>query len=151
MFKNCVFVIFAFVSFSVYSQNQSNNIQLITTTIENYFEGYIERDINKLNQAFDTLNGTMKVPFIADDGSENFENKYFKDLIPVWGSREKLSQSILDNCSLKIINMDIEQEEIATAKISMKVDDVTYIDILSLQKMNSVWKITNKIYIVLDN
>ncbi len=149
MFKNCVFVIFTLVSFSVFSQNQSNDIQLITTTIENYFEGYIERDISKLNQAFDTVNGTMKVPFIADDGTENFENKYFKDLMPIWGSREKLSQSVLNNCALKVLNMDVEEGKIATAKISMKVDHTIYIDILSLQKMNGIWKITNKIYITL--
>ena len=120
----------------------------VIKTLNNYFEGYIERDSLKLYEAFDTVNGTMKVPLMKDDEIVGYENKYFKDLMPKWSNREKLSAEDLKNCKLDILNIDIESNQMASAKISMKVVDVTYIDIVSLQLINGIWKITNKIYIV---
>jgi hypothetical protein len=138
-------------SFSLSAQNKDNDSELITSTIQNYFDGYIERDIDKLNTAFDTQNGTMKVPVVKNGEIVAFENKYFKELMPIWGTREQLSAAVLKKCALEILNIDVDRSKIATAKISMKVDDTIYIDILSLQKINNVWKITNKIYHVIDN
>lgn len=135
---------------SVFAQEKSQDIAAITTTIENYFDGYVERDIDKLNKAFDTQNGAMKVLTKADDGTESAENHLFKDLMPKWGAREKLSTAEKNNCALHILNIDVVDGKIGAAKISMKIGDTTYIDILSLQKMNGDWKITNKIYVVLE-
>lgn len=132
------------------AQTEKSDVESITETIENYFNGYIHRDINLLNQAFDTENGTMKIA-TGEAGSEKFENSYFKELMPKWASREKLSPKALENCSLEILNMDIEMGKIGTAKISMKVDKDHYIDILSLQKTKEGWKITNKIFLVVKN
>ena len=70
----------------------------------------------------------------------SFENKYFKELMPICGTREQLSAAVLKKCALEILNIDVDRSKIATAKISMKVDDTIYIDILSLQKINNVWK-----------
>ncbi|SDS61446.1 Putative lumazine-binding [Formosa sp. Hel1_31_208] len=142
-------LLFITSSSMVFAQN-NNDIELISSTIENYYEGYIERDINKLNKAFDTVHGTMKVPVVENGKITAYENRYFKELMPKWGNREKLSAVALQNCALTILNIDIEDETIASAKMSMKVDKVTYIDILSLQKIDDQWKITNKIFSV-DN
>ena len=133
----------------VFAQN-NKDLELITSTIENYYEGYIERDINKLNKAFDTVHGTMKVPVVENGKIIAYQNSYFKELMPKWGNREKLSAASLQNCALNILNIDIENGVIASAKMSMKVDNVTYIDILSLQKNDDQWKITNKIYLVVN-
>lgn len=142
-----IFTLLAILSFiSVQSQNE--NLNKITTTITNYFDGYIYRDIKKLNLAFDTEQGTMKVPVIEDEKIIGFKNRYFKELVVKWGNRKKMSKKELNNCALKILNIDIVDEKIASAKISMKVDTVTYIDILSLNKVKSDWKITNKTYVV---
>ena len=148
MLKKYLTLTLFLVSFSLSAQEKNNDTQLIINTIENYFNGYVERDSEQLNKAFDIQNGTMKVPSKTEDGKESFENKYFSDIIPKWGSREKLSQKNKDNCALEILNMDIVDGKIATAKINMKIEETVYIDILSLQKINQVWKITNKIYIV---
>ncbi|MGB3606881.1 MAG: nuclear transport factor 2 family protein [Psychroserpens sp.] len=131
---------------SGFSQDRHLDLALIEHTINNYFEGYVERDIDKLNLAFDIENGTMKVPILSNNIVTGYENRFFKELVITWGKREKLSAERLKNCTLKILNIDMDQGKIATAKISMKVEDVTYIDILSLQKINNQWKITNKIY-----
>lgn len=128
-----------------FSQNQSD-IEAITKTITNYYEGYIERDINKLNKAFDTDHGTMKVPVDDNDHSKGFRNRYFGEILPKWGNREKLDEQTLANCKLEILNIDIEYSKIASGKMLMKVGDITYIDILSLHKIGGQWKITNKIY-----
>lgn len=130
------------------SQKSKKDVDVVTLTIQNYYDGYIFRDINKLYKAFDTENGSMKVPIKNDSEITGFKNVFFKDLVVKWGNREKLSKEILKNCALKILNIDIVDATIASAKISMKVDKVTYIDILSLHKIKDDWKITNKIYAV---
>ncbi|MDY8135565.1 nuclear transport factor 2 family protein [Aquimarina sp. 2201CG5-10] len=144
-------ILFVIMSFSLVAQEKNDDIELITVTIENYFEGYINRDVSKLNKAFDIQNGTMKVPSVNQKGIENIENSYFRDLIPKWASREKLPPEALKKCVLKILNLDVVDEKMGIAKISMKVGETTYIDILSLQKINQIWKITNKIYVVIDD
>lgn len=139
------------LSLALNAQEKSNDIAIITTTIENYFNGYVQRDSSLLYAAFDTENGAMKVPTISEDGNESVENNYFKELIPKWASREKLSPAVLENCALDILNIDVVNGKIASARISMKVDETIYIDILSLQKLNQSWKITNKIFLVASN
>ena len=147
--KAILLVTLYFISLGSYSQEKQNASGLITETIENYFYGYIERDGEKLRRAFDMVNGTMKIPKSGENGITAFTNAYFKELIPRWAGRAKLSASELKNCYLTILSMDIESGEIASAKMKMEVGNKTYIDILSLQKIKGEWKITNKIYIEL--
>lgn len=151
MFKKIVwFSLFVF-TLSISAQEKSEDIALITTTLENYFDGYIQRDSALLHKAFDMDNGTMKVKGTDIKGIEIVENSYFRDLIPKWASREKLSEEIIIDSALEIQNIDVVDGKIGSAKISMKVGETTYIDILSLQKINRDWKITNKIFIVEEN
>lgn len=137
-----------FFSLSAICQDKKTTIENIQNTLQNYFDGYIERDVTKLNKAFDIENGTMKIPVKKEGKTIGYKNAYFKDLMPIWGSRKKLSKEILKNCILEILNIDVVDQKIASAKISMKVDTITYIDIVALQKINNNWKITNKIYLV---
>ena len=133
------------------AQEPRTDIELIAKTIENYFYGYIERDSVQLYQAFDHENGVMKVPSKKEDGNEYVENIYFSELLPKWSSRGKLAQAVLDTSELKILNIDVAESTIGSAKILMKVGEDTYIDILSLQKINQKWKITNKIFLTLSD
>ena len=61
------------------------------------YDGYIDRNINKLNKAFDLENGTMKVLILKDEKVIGFNNLYFKDLVLKWGNRKKLSPEVLQN------------------------------------------------------
>ena len=135
------------ISLSAFAQNGDKDIAGITAAVQNYFDGYVDRDIDKLNKAFDTANGTMKVPAVKNGQTTAYENRYFKELMPIWGNREKLDPEVRNNCALEILNMDVVDSRIATARISMKVDKMEYIDMLSLQKIEGQWKITNKIYV----
>lgn len=147
MYKIFTLILLLSINTKALAQDNNKELQKVTTCIENYFYGYVERDITKLNLAFDLLNGTMKAPGGNNDGSEAYKNFYFKDLIPKWGNRDKLSKQELDDCELKILNIDICDSQMATGKISMRVGKTTYIDILSLQKLNGLWKITNKMFL----
>jgi hypothetical protein len=148
MLKKHLIILTVLLSLNTYTQNNKSTIQHIETTIQNYYDGYIYRDINKLNLAFDIDNGTMKIPQKENNTITGYKNTFFKDLMPKWGNRKQLSKKVLKNCVLEILNIDVVDEKIASAKISMKLDTVTYIDILSLEKIKDYWKITNKIYIV---
>lgn len=148
MIKNILIFSLILTSLALRSQEKENTIQEIQSTIQNYYDGYIYRDIKKLNRAFDTLHGTMKVPISKDAKTIGYKNAFFKDLMPIWGNRKKLPEEVLKNCALQILNIDVVEAKIASAKISMKVDTKTYIDILSLQKIKGLWKITNKIYTI---
>lgn len=136
---------------STLAQETKPDVELIAKTIENYFYGYIERDSVQLYQAFDHENGVMKVASEKLDGNEYVENVFFSELLPKWSSRGKLAQSVLDNSELKILNIDVAESTIGSAKIMMKVGEDIYIDILSLQKINQEWKITNKIFLTLSD
>ena len=148
MFKKSLLICFFLASFSMFSQTKDDTLQAVKNTIENYYNGYIFRNYTLLEKAFDTENGTMKVPVLKDEKVIGFENHFFKDLIQKWGNREQLSEYIIKNCALTNLNIDIVDQKIASAKISMKVDTITYIDFLSLQKISDNWKITNKIFVI---
>ena len=150
MFKNYLLPIVLMFSISLCAQQNSTEIEMITETIENYFNGYMQSDEEMLLKAFDKDNGAMKVISNTEDGSEIAENIPFKDLVSRWADREKFSSEILENSSLEILKIDYVDGKIASAKIRMKVGETVYIDILSLQKMNQEWKITNKIYVVVE-
>ena len=147
MYKIFLLLLFLFINTKTIAQDNNKELEKVTNCIENYFYGYIERDINKLNSAFDTLHGTMKAPGGNNDGTEAYKNLFFKDLLPKWGNRAKLSQSELADTELKILNIDIHDSQMAIGKISMRVGNTTYIDVLSLQKLNGMWKITNKMFL----
>ncbi len=89
----------------------------------------------------------MKSVSTDKNNVQHAENIFFKTLIPKWVSREKRTQEELKNCSLDILNIDVVDSNIGSAKIDMRIGDVTYTDILSLQKLNSEWKITSKIFV----
>lgn len=151
MIKKHFCLTFLMIGFIGLSQDSVHDVNSITATIENYFNGYIDRDSVQLYRAFDHVNGVMKVTSKTKEGKEIVENIYFKELLPKWSGREKLPQSVLDNSELKILNIDVAESKIGSAKIFMKVGDDVYIDILSLQKINGEWKITNKIFLTISN
>ncbi len=89
-----------FLALPGFSQENADDLAMVKTSVENYFQGYIHRDQARLERAFDTENGTMKLPSTNEAGEEEFENGYFKEIIPKWGSREKLSKEVLAKAKL---------------------------------------------------
>ena len=86
---------------------QEDDLANIKLTVTNYYDGYVERDSVKLYAAFDADNGTMKVPVKNEDGQWLYENRYFKEILPVWSNREKLSDEVLNTCKLTIHSIEM--------------------------------------------
>ena len=143
--RKAITIIMFLSAFTMYCQDETKAVK---STIQNYYDGYINRDITKLNKAFDTIHGTMKVPLEENGKVIGFRNRYFKEVVPKWGNRKQMQQEILNNCALKILSIDLTDEQIASAKIEMKVDTIAYVDVLSLHNIKGHWKITNKMYVV---
>ncbi len=141
-------ILLLLLPFLMNAQEKSNEVQAVVEVIENYFDGYVDRDLDQLQLAFDTENGAMKVATKTEDGQEQYENVFFKELIPRWAARAPFSDEVRNNSSLKILTLDITADQMAVAKIEMKIGDTIYIDVLSIQKLNQVWKITNKMFVV---
>jgi hypothetical protein len=80
MFKNLLVYFLLICSLSLVSQEKKDILPEIQSTSQNYYDGYIERDLNKLNKAFDTENGTMKIPVIKNDVVTRYKHSFFKDL-----------------------------------------------------------------------
>ena len=129
---------------------QEDDLSNIKLAVTNYYDGYVERDSVKLYAAFDADNGTMKVPVKNEDGQWLYENRYFKEILPVWSNREKLTQAVLSGCKLTIHSIEMTHAKLAVAKMTMEVGNKIYYDVLSLQKMNEEWRITNNMYVVLQ-
>ena len=143
-------ILFVLVSQTVVlAQETKDDLSLVKESVENYFEGYIHRDLKRLELAFDTENGTMKLPTKSDTGKEGFENGMFKEIVPKWAGRKKLSKEVLEQSKLEFQSVNVVSPELAVAIIRMQVGDQVYIDVLSLQQINAQWKITNKMYIAL--
>ena len=148
MIRYC-FVLLVFLGpKSTTAQDKIGDMQLIIETVEDYFYGYIERDIAKLNSAFDTENGIMKIVDKTKEGQEISHNNLFKDIVPKWAANEQLSTEAKKNCTLKFLNLEIIEGTLAISTIEMKIEQTVFIDVLSLQKLNNAWKITNKMYVV---
>ena len=148
MHKKLILILMILFTQLGYAQDSKEDIDGVKSAIQNYYDGYIYRDITKLNMAFDTIHGTMKVPLEENGKVIGFRNRYFKEVVPKWGNRKQMQQEILNNCALKILSIDLTDEQIASAKIEMKVDTIAYVDVLSLHNIKGHWKITNKMYVV---
>ena len=148
--KNYLMLLFLCSAYFGFSQSNNRDMHLIQETVENYFYGYVDRDADRLNAAFDTENGTMKLPYKTEDGEAGYKNGHFKEIIPKWASKNKMLEDVRKNCFLEILSIDVVAGKMGTAKLKMKIGEQVYIDILSLQKINQAWKITNKIFIELQ-
>lgn len=147
--KNFFFLFILSFPFLVAGQVDAKDLTSVQATVEDYFYGYVERDSVRLYRAFDTENGTMKLPENTKDGKTKMVNGYFKEIIPRWSNRNKLSKKEENNCRLEITSVDVVNGKMAIVKMKMWVGDKTYFDVLSLQKINLNWKITNKMFIEL--
>lgn len=149
LYRLAIFSLVFLLCNGIFAQEQTDNLAAVKTSVEHYFQGYIHRDLARLKVAFDTENGTMKLPYQTESGEQGFKNGYFKEIVPKWGNREKLPKEVLAKANLSFLNINVVSAKMAIATIRMEVGEKTYIDVLSLQKMDTQWKITNKMYIEL--
>lgn len=82
MHKKLILILMILFTQLGYAQDSKEDIDGVKSAIQNYYDGYIYRDITKLNMAFDTIHGTMKVPIEENGKVIGFRNRYFKEVVP---------------------------------------------------------------------
>ena len=137
------------VSFLYQSVVAQSDLVLIEATLENYFNGYVDRDLDLLERAFDTENGVMKLPS-GEASIEVYENGLFKDIVKKWAARDPMLKADKAISRMRVLNIDIVSDLLASAKIEFKIGKTVYIDLLTLQRLGDNWKITNKSFIELE-
>jgi len=114
------------------------NIKEIENVIINYFEGIFKGDVTKLKTCFHknvSIYGDIK-------GIEYLKSlKEYLDGVENRQSPKELNESF----QMKIIGVDI-MGKIAMAKLYVPMLGYNYYDYLSLAKIQSNWKIVNKIF-----
>ena len=133
------------VTFIMFSLSLSANaastgdIEKITATVMNYFEGIGEVSKQRLEKAFD-LKAQMITPGKNDTGKSELKVWEIVPTIERWTSGKPANKERIG----KILNIHVMDGRLAS--VSFDSND-QYYDLLVLAKMDGDWKIINKAYI----
>lgn len=129
----CMLLLFAFVNMEAVSQT-SNDRDLITETIQMYFEGMMERDPYKLKKAF-----IPEARLIGFRG-EHFTITSFESWVEATSKGEPRSPLDYKN---EIVSIRV-QSNAASVETELYWPGIYYYDFLTLMKIDGAWKIVNK-------
>ncbi|MBR71836.1 MAG: hypothetical protein CMM30_02705 [Rhodospirillaceae bacterium] len=110
----------------------------ISDTIQNYFDGLYEGNIEKLKSAFHEECHL----FSSSDDFSNWSRDKWLEIVENRDSPEKLGLDRHD----KIVFVDLADENTALAKIQLAIPPRYFTDYLSLIRINGNWKIISKTY-----
>lgn len=129
-FATCLFL----VSFQAFCQSEKEEKEAIAATVQLYFDGMIQRDKEKLEEAF-----IPEARLIGYRG-DNFTVTTFEDWANGTAKGEKRDPSKYKN-----ILLEIELKgNIALAKTELFWPGIYYFDFLTLIKKDGQWKIVHK-------
>jgi len=113
----------------------------IRQTLETHLNGIINKDVSKLQKAWNS-NGAQ-VQFIKKNkkGIEVLTSSPAEEVFKLW------TKPTTKKTSGKILSVDIFKDKMAVAKLEIKWQGSTYTDFLSLFKINGEWKIVNKTFV----
>ncbi|MCH6232694.1 nuclear transport factor 2 family protein [Cognataquiflexum rubidum] len=130
LFATCLFLF----SFQAFCQSEKEEKEAITATVQLYFDGMIQRDRSKLEEAF-----IPEARLIGYRG-ENFTITTFEDWANGTAKGEKRDPSKYKN-----ILLEIELKgNTALAKTELFWPGIYYYDFLTLIKKDGQWKIVHK-------
>lgn len=139
--KSFYFIIILFFSVSLVQAQHSNTTidsvaqekQLITQTIEMYFDGWMTGDTTKLGKA---MHATCKLKNIKDDEVVVYDRaKYLSFFEPRAGVK---------GASTRIISIDVT-DDIAAAKCEIEIPKRLFTDYFNMMKVGGHWYIVDKI------
>ncbi|MDX2127676.1 MAG: nuclear transport factor 2 family protein [Chloroherpetonaceae bacterium] len=131
---------------TIFAQNEKDQ-KLVEEKIQAYFNGYLTGDLRILYTAFDTTSGGMHR--LMPDG-KNDTLIHFRDLLPIWSTRAKrtpYSESDLKASRYKILKFEQFRGSLAIVSVDIQFGAKSYIDVLSLYKINGEWKIVSKVFV----
>ena len=130
LFATCLFLL----SFQAFSQSEKEEKHAIAAVVQLYFDGMIERDKSKLEEAF-----LPEARLIGYRG-ENFTITSFEDWANGTSKGEKRDPSKYKN-----ILLEVELKgNTALAKTELFWPGIYYFDFLTLIKKDGKWKIVHK-------
>lgn len=119
----------------------SSEEEAVRMVLDNYLNGVARQDTALLEKAFDGANAHMKHVTRSDAGGEMLK------VVPIREAFVNWTKPPAKPCKGKVLNIDILDSRLAMAKYEFVWGDVTFIDYLSLYKINGEWKIVNKVFI----
>jgi len=125
------------------ADGQSEDEKGIRRALDNYLHGACTQGVEKLNDAWDVPHAHMKFVVKDRDGKERTSVRFIEDMIQNWTSKEAKSYSG------EVMDMDIVEGQIASVKYKFVWEETTFIDYLTLFKLNGEWKIVNKVFVKL--
>lgn len=133
--------------FGGWSANHSNRAennaeQLIKTAIQNYQDGFNQRDAELLRQAFHEGTGHVKSISKNDDGTDKVRvtavSDWIKKVTPEGENRD---------IKIRILSINMVNDQIANVFIDF---DGVLFDMLLVAKVDGNWRILNKVSIYQD-
>jgi len=113
----------------------------IRAVLEDYLNGVAKQDAAMLEKAFDAGNAHMKFVAQSDDGAEALRVMPIREAFANW------TKPPAKPCKGRVLNLDTVDGRMAVAKYEFLWGDVTFIDYLTLYKINGDWKIVNKVFV----
>jgi hypothetical protein len=131
----CLFATWLFLlPFLAFCQSEKDEKEAITATVKLYFDGMIERNKAKLEEAFHP-----EARLIGYRG-ENFTITSFEDWANGTAGGEKRDPSLFEN---RLLEIEIKGYT-ALAKTELFWPGIYYYDFLTLIKKDGKWKIVHK-------
>lgn len=115
-----------------------DNVENAINSIEDYFYGVYEGNLDKLKKAFHP-----KTILYGDINGEPYLKTLDEYLEGV--KNRKSPKELGEEFNMKIINIDFFGNN-AIAKLSVPIFGLKYTDYMSLTKINGSWKIVNKLF-----
>lgn len=125
---------FFLIPFFAFSQSEKEEKEAIAATVQLYFDGMIQRDRSKLEEAF-----IPEARLIGYRG-ENFTVTTFEDWANGTAKGEKRDPSKFEN---RLLDIEIKGYT-ALAKTELFWPGIYYYDFLTLIKKDGKWKIVHK-------
>lgn len=112
----------------------------IRKTVQNYYSGVVTANIDKLKDSWAMKGGHVK--YVDQDK----DKKDIVKTIPISLAAKSWTQSPADRASADVKMLDIVENKMAMVKLEFKYNDHTFMDYLTLYKLNDQWKIVHKAY-----
>lgn len=116
------------------AQETTSDYSLVEQTVSYYLDGGTNNDFETLKKAFHE-SATMK--HIGKDG--------FKEVNALEAFRKGMKPGPKSNRKTRVANIDVSGAA-ATAKLEIEYPNATFIDYMTLLKINGTWKIVSKVY-----
>lgn len=113
----------------------------IRATLDNYLNGVNKQDMALLEKAFAADHAHMKYVVKSDSGEETIK------IVPIREAFANWTKPPAKPCKGRVINLDVADGRMASAKYEFTWGDVTFIDFLTLYKIGGEWKIVNKTFV----